>query len=110
MLGKDCRFRVKHVHFGPLSSLNDDFGRHLWVNRAVIDVGTGFRERVGVAIIGIERLGFEYVGIARDDMRNVIMVRPCDCGSGSNRDVRAETEVVYLDLGPKHWFTVGPHC
>jgi hypothetical protein len=109
-LGRDHRFQVKRANFGLLSSLDDNLGCHLWVNRAVIDVGAGFRERIGVAIIGIERLGFEYVGIARDDMWNVIMVRPCDCRSGSNCDVRAEAEVVYRDLGPEGWFTVGPHC
>jgi hypothetical protein len=78
-LRKNHRFQIKRIHFRLLSLLHDDLGRHLWVNRAVINVGAGFRERIRVAIIGIERLGFEYVGIARNDMGNIIMVRPCDC-------------------------------
>jgi hypothetical protein len=54
------------------------------VNGAVIDIGAEFRKRIRVAIIGIERLGFEYVGIARNDMGNIIMVRPCDCRPSSD--------------------------
>ena len=95
---------------GCLSSLHDDFGYHPWVNRAVVDVRARFGKRIGEAIIGIERLGFEYVGIAGNDVRSVIMVRPCDCRSCSNGDVRAEAEVVDFDFGPGGWFIVGTHC
>jgi hypothetical protein len=46
MLGKDHQFQGKRFNFSLLSSLDDDLGRHLGVNRAVIDVGAGFRERI----------------------------------------------------------------
>ena len=53
----------------PLS-LHDDLGCHFGVNHAVVEEGTGFGERIGEAIVGIERLGFEYPRVADNDMRN----------------------------------------
>ena len=100
MTGQHDRVRVKGIHRGCLSLLHDDFGDHPGVNRAVVDVRAGFGKRIREAIIGIERFGLEYVGIAGNHMRSVIFVCPSDCSSGSDRDVRAEAEVIDFDFGP----------
>jgi hypothetical protein len=51
-------------------------------------------------VIRIERLRFEQFVIAGDNVRDVVVIRPCDRCPNGNFDVcRAKTEIVDLDRG-----------
>src|ERR1700730_6940746 len=83
------------------ASLHCDFTCHLRVDRTVVVVRTWFCEGKREMVIRMESLRFEYlVVIAGDDMGDIVVVRPCDRGSGANGDVfRVKTAVIDLDSG-----------
>src|SRR6202521_3442762 len=101
MLGEEYRLQIKRIHSALLASLHYDCGGHFRVDRTVVVVRTRFCEGKRETVIRIECLRFEHlVVIARDDMRNIVVVCPCDRAPGWNVDgCRAKTEVVDLDCG-----------
>src|ERR1700730_7819381 len=111
MLGKKRRLQIKRIHPALLASLHHDFSRHLRVDRTVVVVRTRFCEGKRETVFRIESLRFEHlVVIAGDDMRNIVVVRPCDRGPGGNGNVcRAKAEVVDLDCGATYEFVARAH-
>src|SRR5258708_8358428 len=101
VLGEEYRFQIKGTHSALLASLHYDFGRHLRMNRAVVVVRARFCKRKRETVIRIESLRFEHLAvIAGDDMRYIVVVRPCDRAPCRNGDgCRAKAEVVDLDRG-----------
>ena len=80
--------------------LHDDLCGHERMDRTVVDVRTGFNEGKREMVIRIERLRFEQFVIARDNVRDVVAICPCDrCPNGNFYVCRAKTEIVDLDRG-----------
>src|SRR6476646_327758 len=74
MLGEDCGFDVKWMHF-PSSvcgrSMDYNFPGHLRMDGAEVGILAGFREGVSKFVVCIENLGFEYFFGAHDGVRDV---------------------------------------
>src|SRR6202166_4478384 len=78
-------------------SLHYDFAGHLWVNGAEIFIRAGFAESERKLLVGIQYFGFERFVGADGGMRNIVTIRPSDCRSHRNFQLRrSETEIVDL--------------
>jgi hypothetical protein len=91
-----------------LPSLHYDFSCHLRVDRTAVVVRTWFCEGKREMVIRMESVRFEHL-IAGYYMGDIVVVRPCDRGPGSNGDVfRVKAAVVDLDSGTTCGFVTRP--
>src|SRR5436190_12866600 len=83
----------------PYWSLHYDLAGHLWVNRAEVRIGSGSGESERKFLVRVENFRLEYFGIICADhgVRNIVAVRPGDCGShGNGQSCRTEAEIIDL--------------
>src|SRR6266853_1874509 len=94
----------------PRESFHYDPSRHSWVDRAVVNVRTGLREREREMVIRIERFRFEQFVIACHDVRDVVLIRPRDCRPRGNGQIRgAKAKIVDLYRGAGCGFVTGAY-
>ena len=75
--------------------MHDDFGRHHRVNGAVVGVAARRGEAEAELLIGVERLRGERTALARDGVRDVVVIDPGDlAATGDQQLARREGEVV----------------
>src|ERR1051326_631856 len=75
LMSKGCMFCPRSLHY--------DFAGHLRMNRAEVGISSRFAEGEGELLVRVEHFGLEDLRIVRADhgVRDVIAIRPCDCGS-----------------------------
>src|ERR1041384_5567904 len=92
-MSKGCMFCPRSLHY--------DFAGHLRMNRAEVGISSRFAEGEGELLVRVEHFGLEDLRIVRADhgVRDVIAIRPCDCGSYRHSSYGGpEAEVIDLNF------------